>query len=472
MMPSIRRRLLVLLLSVIGAVWCLVAANTYFEARHEVQELFDANLAQSARLLSRLTAHELAIIGRAGAQRLGSMLSADIEEADTAPAHPYEKKIAFQAWDSAGRLMYRTASTPRDTEPAADGFSDATVDGYRWRFFQIRGPELTVQVAQRYDVRQELITQIAMNAVLPVLIGLPVMGVAIWLAVGRGLVPLQRLRARVNRLEPDNLEPLGTSDVPSEVVPLVESLNALLARLRDALHNERRFTADAAHELRTPLAALRTQAQVALRAGDAASRQHALERIVEGADRATHLVDQLLTLARCDAAQPDAGTDTTDLSAIARTILQEVSVAALARGVDLELRCGQAPRARGQEGMIGVMLRNLVDNAIRYSPDDALVVVSTGETKGRPWLAVSDNGPGIPPRERERVFRRFYRGMQASGSGSGLGLSIVGRIGELLGAEVHLAGGEGNRGLTVEVAFQPAPRSPGPASQLREATAG
>jgi signal transduction histidine kinase len=234
---------------------------------------------------------------------------------------------------------------------------------------------------------------------------------------------------------------------------LIAALNALFDRLRTSLEQERRFTADAAHELRTPLAAVKTQAQVALGATGEDERSRALGNVVAGTDRATRLVEQLLVLARLDPQKVLPHGQTVDLHELARQGVAELAPAAAAKGVEVSLAAGDAAPVAGDAVLLAVLLRNLLDNAVRYTPAGGEVEVSVRRTTGGVSLAVVDNGPGIPEAERGRVFERFHRVLGSGEEGSGLGLSIVRRIADLHRASVSLDAGPGGRGLRVEVRF-------------------
>jgi len=271
------------------------------------------------------------------------------------------------------------------------------------------------------------------------------------------LSPLRRISTEVAHREPANLAPLEESGAPAEIAPLVRALNLLLARVEHTLESERRFTADAAHELRTPLAALKIQAQVALRAEQGEQRSLALENLLLGVDRATHLIEQLLTLARLEPAEGmPALMANCDLAVMARQVLAEQASAALDKEIELDLRAPDSVMIQGNTGMLGILLRNLVDNAIRYAPQQGRVSVSLLSGGGRVRLEVQDSGPGIPEQERQRVFDRFYRILGNAAAGSGLGLSIVKRIADLHGASLSLAAGEHGVGLKVSVDFSSA----------------
>ena len=338
--------------------------------------------------------------------------------------------------------------------------------------------QVQVQLGQGYEVRQELAAAVASHVVAPMVFALPLLALLIWFGVGLGTAPLRRLAGEVSQRQPEHLAPLAFQEAPSEIQPVVQALNGLLVRLEQALSLERQFTADAAHELRTPLAGLRTQAQVAARARDEAERHRALSQVLEGVDRMTHLVQQLLTLARLepdarrlDAQQLDGqglagqgpGGASTDLQLLAESVLGELAPQAIEKGIELELLEGPPRAVSGRPELLRVLIRNLADNAVRYTPAEGRVQLSLsrepasdGRSEGVVTLRVLDSGPGIPVEERERVFDRFYRGLGTGQSGSGLGLAIVKRIADLHHADVRLEEGLEGRGVGVVVRFPPA----------------
>jgi two-component system OmpR family sensor kinase len=288
---------------------------------------------------------------------------------------------------------------------------------------------------------------------LPLLVLLPVLIALIWITVGRGLRPLNEVAAAVSRRSAEVLEPLPSAHLPSEVTPLVTALNDLLARLGHSLNLQRTFIADAAHELRTPLAAVRLQIQMAERAGTDAGRAAAFAQLKDGVTRATHLVEQLLTLARNEPDAPERPFATVNLLDVAREVVAERAPVADAKSIDLGLT-GQTPAAiMGDAEGLRAMLGNLVDNAIHYTPAGGRVDVEVAVQDRRAAVAVTDTGPGIPAAERERIFDRFYRGRTAGASGSGLGLAIVRKVAERHRATVDLGTGTEGRGLRVVVHF-------------------
>lgn len=301
--------------------------------------------------------------------------------------------------------------------------------------------------------REELAGELAEHLLKPMLLALPALALLLVIAIGFALAPLRHLARDVAERAPDRLDPLPVARLPAEVTPLVTRLNSLFASIMRALENERRFTADAAHELRTPLAALKAQAQVALGSADAAEREHALHQILVGCDRATHLVAQLLTLARLDAATP-MQMPTLSLRPIAEEVLAVSAGEAIESGCELVLGEGDA-QIRGDALLLQVLLRNLIDNALRHGGATQIEVGITRQGE-RAVLSVSDNGRGIAADEREHVQQRFYRGGSGAAEnsvGSGLGLSIVKRIAELHGGTIEIDLPHSGQGLLARVSL-------------------
>lgn len=436
---SIRRRLLVALLATILLAWIATLLLSYRDARHELDELLDAHLAQSASLLLAQVGHEMD----------------DVDEEHAPPVHRYSRRVAFQIWEKGKRLMLHSAGAPDEPlSPRNEGFSNSEIAGERWRVFSAwdERRHFLVQVGERREARDKLVLTIARHLLQPLLVTLPVLGLLIWFGVARGLRPLRELGRQVAARRPDNLAALEAAAAPVEVVPLVEGLNQLFARVRASFDSERRFTADAAHELRTPLAAIKTQAQVARAATAEAERRHALDNVLVGCDRAAHLVEQLLTLARLEP-ETRKQHEHCDLHALAVAAVAELAPAAIDKDVDLQLADGAAPRVRGEPALLAILLRNLIDNAIRYSTRHSVVRVTVANTGDGAQLTVTDQGPGIPAESRALVWERFYRVLGTGETGSGLGLSIAKRIADLHGATIAMSEGDAGRGLRVSVTF-------------------
>jgi two-component system sensor histidine kinase QseC len=437
---SLKQRLLALVMVAITLVWLGATAFTYFDAREEFDEVLDAHLAQTAALLVVQATHELE----------------ELETEHTPLLHKYARRVAFQVWEKGLQLRLHSANAPSQPLASKDrGFSDNIIDGKRWRVFSTwdEDGEYLIHVAERADVREELAGDIAGNLLRPLWFSLPLLAMLLWIAVMRGLRPLDRLAREVERREPDNLAALDASSSPREVVPLIERLNGLFARIDDSIQKERRFTADAAHELRTPVAAIKAQAQVARTASGEAERIRALDNAILGCDRAAHLIDQLLTLARVDTLDRGMG-ETCRLRDIAADVIAVLAPAALEKGVQLELLAGDEAVVRGNPGLLRVLLRNLLDNSMRHTPPGTSVQVSVTGNPGEACLSVSDNGPGIPEQERDKVLERFYRPLGTQASGSGLGLSIVKRVADVHDATLQLQPASAGRGLQVTVRFK------------------
>lgn len=438
---SLKQRLLVLALTAITLVWLSATVFTYLDAREELDEVLDAHLAQAAALLVIQATHEID----------------ELETEHTPLLHKYARSVAFQVWEKGRQLRLHSANAPQQPLAGKErGFSDSLIDGKRWRVFSTwdESGEYLVHVAERSDVHEELARGIAGNLLRPLWFSLPLLALLLWIAVMHGLRPLDRLAREVEQREPDNLAALDTASAPREVVPLIERLNRLFTRIEASMQKERRFTADAAHELRTPVAAIKAQAQVARAASGEAERAHALDNAILGCDRAAHLIEQLLTLARIDTLDSSVA-EPCQLVDIASETIAALAPAALEKGVQLELLAGNAAAVRGNPGLLRILLRNLLDNSIRHTPSGTSVQVSITEEPGAICLSVSDNGPGIPEQELDKVLERFYRPLGTQASGSGLGLSIVKRIAEVHDAALQIQPVNAGQGLRVTVSFKP-----------------
>jgi two-component system sensor histidine kinase QseC len=437
---SVRHQLLTLILSAVSVAWIVAAAVSFRDARHEVAEVLDAHLAQTASLISVQRERE-----------------GDEDEVDTEHApvlHRYGRRVMFQAWKNGTTLGLHSQHAP-DTplSRVRDGFSDATIGGARWRVFSTWDPRnrVLVQVAEQDYERDELATAVARNFVVPLAITLPIVGLMIWVAVGRATQSLTHVNEQVASRSADNLTPLDLAGAPSEIGALVTSLNQLFKRVQRLIEQERQFTADAAHELRTPLAGIRAQAQVALGATADAERAHALDGVIAGCDRATHTVEQMLTLARL---APDAVSfqpTQVELGAVLKDTISDLAQAALAKGMDVELTHEQHVLVSADAGLLAILFRNLIDNAVRYSPPSTRVAIQIEPGDDQALVRITDTGPGISASERAHVGRRFYRAPGTQAPGSGLGLSIVHRILELHRGRMQFDAPPTGSGLQVTV---------------------
>ena len=441
-MKSIRRALLFPLLAGLAAIGVLASGATYVAARLEIGELLDLQLKQ----LANSTRIDDLLRGR----KPGFDLRAE-------PSGDGVTDLVTQIWDRDGVLVYWSRPGLGLPVPVTPGYATVRVDHRDWRVYTLVQGTHALQVAQAEDEREKIATQTALRTLFPFIVLIPVFGLMIWYAVGRGLRPLFAMSQAVAKRQPDALAPLSERNLPQELQPLAGSLNALLARLDSALGAQRRFTADAAHELRTPLAALKLQLDVARRANDQPARVAAYDDLNAGVERASHLVDQLLTLARIEPEALATRAIDCDLAAIAKDAIVARGALAAEKHIDLGLAREYPARVRGDPASLAILLSNLLDNALRYTPGGGKIDVAVDANDGRALLTVVDSGPGIPEEERERVFDRFFRGPDNRELGSGLGLSIVKRIADAHHATIELGTPEHGSGLLVTVRF-PAPQ--------------
>lgn len=429
-MRSIRRDLLVSLLVAALTVVALAAFATYRIAREEANELFDYHLRQLALSLS-------------DQNFAGSALPHKDEDYD----------FVIQVWSQDGIRIYFSHPHSSIPDQARLGFATVRTREGSWRVFSTQRGNRTVQVAQPMRVREQLAFTATLRTLLPFLALLPVLAVLIWVIVGRGLRPLGHVARAVTSRSPSALEPLQERGQPVEVQPLIHALNDLLERLKGALEAQRSFIADAAHELRTPLAALQLQAQLTERAQDSGARAAAMAELKLGLQRTAHVVQQLLTLARQEPGGAGRPQVPVHLGELARRVI--AGLTRLAEEKELDLGASEIQDdvvVAGDAEALRSLLSNVIENAVRYTPRGGTIDVVIGTASGTPFLEVSDSGPGIPPRERERVFDRFYRREETAESGTGLGLAIVRAVAERHDANVHL-GDSRLGGLSVRVEF-------------------
>lgn len=444
---SLQARLLALLLGLVTVIWLGAALMTWTDARHELDELLDGHLAQAAALL---VVQQATVDG-----------DDDDALADAPSLHKYAPKVAFQVFHD-GHMVMRSANA--GTAPMSGtghGFSTVILSGAEWRVFATRGLDSTVRVyvAEQTASRNSILWAVLRSVLMPLMFALPLLALVGWWAVRQGLAPLRQLGLMLAQRQPLALEPVVLADMPAEMQPVVQSLNALFKRIERMVASERQFTADAAHELRTPIAGIRAQAQVALGAGDDTDqRNHALHATLAGCDRATRLVEQLLTLARLEATATPPNTSV-NLSALTRRIAAHLAPAAMARQQTLELEADTQNLIRGDDTLTGVLIRNLIDNALRYSPDHAQVLVRITTEAGQTVLEVQDSGQGMSEQEIAHLGERFYRVLGHEQPGSGLGWSIVKRIADVFGAQIQVGRSERFGGLRVSVRW-PAQNTP------------
>jgi len=441
---TLRVRLLLSLIAVLVLAALAMGLSVYWNVLRQTESLFDYQLRQMALSLRD---------------------QGEIAPEDARALTDGQLDYVIQIWRVDGHEVY---ATQLRTEPPARvvlGFADIPAGGIVWRTFGVEARDRIIQVAQPQNVRHDRAVQAAFGSVAPLLAVAPVLALVIGWLVSRSLAPLQRLAAEVRSRDSSSLQALPEGGLPDEVLPLVQSLNALLERLGTALAAQRHFVGDAAHELRSPLTALKLQVQVLRRAPDEATRDEAARALTAGVDRATRLVEQLLALARSEAGPPREAT-AVPLAELVRQAMADVAPFADVRGTTLELDVADGAEgvAVSGDGDAAVLARNLIDNAVRYSPQGGHVSVWVGvdaQRPGAPVLQVDDDGPGIPVADREIVFDRFVRRDSAEGqTGSGLGLAIVRQVALRQGADVSL-GDSPAGGLRVRVTWPGRPADAG-----------
>lgn len=451
-MYSIRRHVLLWVMGAFGLGVVLLAAAVYFFTMEEMSEVFDEELKQIA--LSVLTHHQTQATPPLEGVRL---------------SRPEVDDITFitQVWTLDGRPLFSSLPESKLAFAQQSGWATTETATGEWRVYTARSADSVTQAAQPISARQALAADIAFKILVPGLIAVPLFALLLAYALARGLQPLSTATRDVELRSEQSLQPIDSDDLPLEIKPLVTAINSLMGRVDQALSSQRRFVADAAHELRTPLTALKLQAQLLSKATESDQRINAVAELQGGIDRATHLVSQLLDLSRLEPSNTLRAAPETRLGDAVKSTVAQFAAQADRKGVDLGAEV--SPEASTSLVHIAahestILLSNLIDNALRYTPSGGRVDValSMHPESGRLELVVRDSGPGIDASERPRVFDRFFRGAAAYDNpevqGTGLGLAIVKMIVDLCGASVTLEPGlpnsEGGYGLAVRVTFK------------------
>lgn len=445
---------------------------TYKDIQHEARELFDAQLARSARLILSMVQADRDSTDFSSIQQflnenqIQSPLTQNSEalhDGDEALVigHIYETKLGFQVWDSHGNLILKSPNVPiTPISNSINSFGNAHFLGNDWRVFSLSSQDAKYRciAAERIDVRNDLVGKISSGLSVVFIILIPVLLITIWFALGQGLSSLQRLALQIQKRGADKLDSVSGNNDPTEIQTIASALNQLLSRLRHALIREKRITSDAAHELRTPLAAVKLHAELAKKARSAKQRNESLNSVLRGIDRSTHLVDQILTLARLE---PESFSQTLTLQDLGAVVVEEVALLtpmALQKNIELSVVNEETLMIRAEDTALRLLARNLLTNAINYTQHGGEIEVQLSTIDGKACLIIRDNGPGIPVAERDLVLQRFYRVENHEQPGCGIGLSIVMRVVELLNASLHMedASSSPPAGLKVTVCFNKA----------------
>lgn len=464
MKSSIRKFLLINLLLAITITTTLTAIGNYYLDQKDIQEHLDTLMAVSALSYQALLGDDLHQRPLVKIQDALEVIPEKIENfyqrrfLNDLPPKNYMNRFNFQVWTNGGKLLLHSSTAPKLPLTAEkDGFSDKVLDDQKWRVFTTYNDKAGIRtvLAERYDTRNELGHRIAQDDLYIMLLTFPLSGLLIWIIIGRGLDSLDRVAQEVANRAPTHLEPVDLQEVPEEIKPVIDELNKLFFRLQEGFEREKRFAADAAHELRTPLAALKAQAQVALNTNDIDEKNLALHKLIASVNRSTHIVQQLLTMSKL---VPEASkindVDDVNLIKITREVLAMLAPSAIEKQIELEFEHDDHPAGiSGNPTAIGILIRNLVDNAIRYCNVDGKVLVHVFQKDKEQVLQVQDNGPGIPSELQARVFERFFRVLGNKSTGSGLGLAIVKQICDLHDARVELDSPAEGTGLIIRIFF-------------------
>lgn len=459
MNPSIRKYLLINLLLGVTIIILLTAIVNYYLAQQDIEKHLDMLLSQSAYAIQALVSDDY---HKRDLKKLQSAIDVIPHKVKKTlkkynKKHPnanYPNTFEFQVWSPSDLMILRTNNAPTFAlSDKQSGYGFKMINHTPWRTFTLRDPKtkVTVIVAERFNSRHAFGRSISNDYLITILFAYPILGLLIWSIVGRGLGSLKRVTHEVSHRDPSFLEPVDVQSVPLEIKPLVEELNQLFHRLAEAFEREKRFAGDAAHELRTPLAALKTQAQVILKS---MKDSHSLVNIIAGVDRCTHIVEQLLILSRLVPESAATIHDVTEFN-LDNVITETLAVLvndALEKQIEIEF-VNQCPglKIEGNATAVAILTRNLVDNAIRYTPEAGTVKVFLFNEGDYVRLRVQDNGPGIPEQLRKRVFERFYRVLGNKSPGSGLGLAIVQQITALHQGSISLSSPKDGSGLVIDV---------------------
>jgi two-component system sensor histidine kinase QseC len=449
-----------LIVAVLIAVLLPLGVFSFQRTMSEVDELLDGRLAESARTLQILIQHA-GIASLRGQDGQDAMVPSPskIASGPKHKKHTYESEVGFQIFDSHGRLALATANVAQLPPPPSTDtdFRDIRLGDHNWHVFTLadKADGVVIRTAERYDSRDDIMRVLWLNHGLPLLLGLPLLALLVGWAVKRGLRPLASLTDALSSRLPGSRTPISLERAPRELLPVLAALNAQLNRQEDALERERRFSADVAHELRTPLASIMINLESAMATTDPAETRDSLTGAQHSVAALARRIEQLLALARVEAGVASGERTHVDLIAIASDVIEELMPLMAESGVELDFVHAGQPVVQGHEAALAALLRNLIENALRHVPEGGLVQLDIRQDSHGTMVDVTDNGPGIPAEHRAAVFARFHRETSSRGDGYGLGLSIVQRAAELHGATIELLDSPFGTGLRVRVTIPP-----------------
>lgn len=411
---SLKKQLLIWISFPILLAGFVTATMAFVFSWHEIEEVYDAQMVHSAKTLLQMTEHEIL---------KGDVATISLGGEQSSLQHRYERKMAFRIWHNEHLVTQSAVAADFGNLQAPPGFSDQTINDRPWRFFVFIDPEknLRIETSERYAIRYELIWQLMMSLIIPALIFIPIIFACVWLGANKALRPLMTLSRAVDARHADDLTAINLDNTPTEVMPLTQAMNRLLRRLEKSFQREREFTDNAAHELRTPLAAMKTQTQVlARKLGGYEEGREGFENLNASIDRAHHLVEQLLDLARLQNQTFEMAD--TDLSECLRQEIHDLEFLIEQKKIYLDLDIADHVIIKGHADSLSLLLRNLIDNAVKYSPEQGKVGITLNAAG---TLEIRDCGPGLTDEEKISVFERFVRADKTGQTGSGLGLSIA-----------------------------------------------
>ncbi|MCG6115257.1 MAG: ATP-binding protein [Mesorhizobium sp.] len=449
-MRSMRARLLLILLVTTGAAWLSAAGWIYFSTQAQVEQVLDARLREAARMVDSLLTDERIEIASAAQMVPNSGIERDWGSEN------YSRQLSCQIWSFSGELVGRSEAAPQERLAGdGDGFSQTVIDGETWRVYTVANPTRGVQVmvGDNLQIRQSLVNGVMMGTLLPMMLMLPIGGLLIWLAVRGGLAPLDQMARALATRHADDLRPVGDGGGAAELRPMLDALNGLFARVETAREREKSFTAFAAHELKTPLAGVKTQAQIALASHDPEVRARALAQIAGGVDRSSRLVSQLLDLAAADASDDYLAPKPTDLARALEDARQAVEPLRQRRNVSVVVAGSLDGTVDCNAPLATTALKNVLENALLHSPEGGSISVSADRNRGFVSVLIEDEGPGMDVDEIGHAAERFFRGNDKPSPGTGLGLAIVETVLKRAGGTLSIANRAEARGLSVTLTF-------------------